>query len=213
MLELVSYNQEILNTKERVTIDVVKQGEEFLRQFDINEELMVDTVSLVYKYIRKAGRIPQNLFKYFIAAYYIISHHPMAFPAHQPKKEFCEIFGMKQSSLNYCIDKITSNLGYIRILDDMNYPYYLDPKRDLGFKFLKNVVESKVEEKMMNFMLYHQPINPQILSEELVGELIFEMELFPEELFRQFYEVINSLIENQLKTYHQYVNLQEKYFI
>jgi len=213
MLELVSYKQEVLNTKDRVTIDIIKQGEEWLRQFDINEELVVDTVSLVYKYLISTGKIPQNLFKYFIASYYIISRHPMAFPAHQSKKEFCKQFGMKESSLNYCVDKVSSELNYIRLLDDMNYPYFLDPERDIGFKLLKNIIQSNVEEKMMNFMLYHQPINPQILSEELVGKVIFEMELFPEEMFRQFYELINQLVENHLKTYNQYVNLQEKYFI
>ncbi|MBD3213566.1 MAG: hypothetical protein GF311_13240 [Candidatus Lokiarchaeota archaeon] len=213
MLELISYNQEVINTKDRVTIDLIKQGEVFIRQFDVNENLIVDTASIIYKYIRNAGKIPQNIFKYFIAAYYIISRHPMAFPAHQPKNEFCAEFGMKVSSLDYCVDKITSQLNYVRILDDMNYPYYLDPDRDIGYKLLKNIIQSTVEEKMMDFMLYHQPLNPQILSEELVGKVIFEMELFPEEMFRQFYDLINSLVETQLKDYNQYIHLQEKYFI
>ncbi len=213
MLELIPYTQEVFNTKDRVTIDLIKQGEEFLRQFDINQELVVDTVSIIYKYVRKRGKFPQNLFKYFIAAYYINSRHPMAFPAHQSKKDFCEIFGMKESSLDYCVNKIISTLNYVKILDDMNYPYFLNPKKDIKFNLLKKVIKTKVEDAMMNFMLYHQAINPQILSEEIVGEIIFEMNLFPEELFRQFYELIENLVENQLINYTQYVNLQEKYFI
>jgi hypothetical protein len=213
MLELISYNQEVINTKDRVTIDLIKQGEEFIRKFDVNENLIVDTASLIYKYIRKTGKIPQNIFKYFIAAYYIISRHPMAFPAHQSKNEFCAQFSMKASSLDYCVDKITTQLNYVRIFDDMNYPYYLDPERDIGYKLLKNIVQSMVEDKMMDFMLYHQPLNPQILSEELVGKIIFEMELFPEEMFRQFYELINLVVEKHIRMYKQYVNLQEKYFI
>ncbi len=34
---------------------------------------------------------------------------------------------------------------------------------------------------MMNFLLCHQSINSQILSEELVYEVVFEQKAFPEE--------------------------------
>ena len=65
----------------------------------------------------------------------------------------------------------------------------------------------------MNFLINHQPINAQILSEELITKLVFEMNVFPEELFRQFYEIIFELVENYLKVYYEYVELQKIHFI
>lgn len=213
MLELYSPNFELLNTKERVTMDLIKQGKEYLEQFDINPDLMLDTYSLVYRYLRKTGKIPHNLYKFFIAAYYIVCRHPFAFPAHQSKAEFSNQFDLPVSSLEYSVDKITTTFNYICILDDMNYPYFIDPKRDLSLKFIKSIVRSKVDKKMMQFLLYEKPINSQILTEELVSEILFEHKAFPDELMRQLYEIVFELVENEFKDYNEYVSLQKKVFI
>ena len=70
MLELYTAQYEAINTKERITIDLIKDGQDFLQQFDINDEYLLDTISLVYKYLRTNGKIPHNLYKFFIAAYF-----------------------------------------------------------------------------------------------------------------------------------------------
>jgi len=213
MLELYTPNYEIINTKDRITIDLIKDGQEFLQQFDINKDYLLDTISLVYKYLRNNGKIPHNLFKFFIAAYYIISRHPFAFPAHETKKEFCQRFGLPVSSLDYCVEKITNALNYIKILDDMNFPYFIDPKRDISLNFIKNLIKSKVDKAMMSFLVWHRPINSQTLTEELVNEVIFEQKAFPEELFRQLFEIAFEYVENEFLDYNEYVKLQKKVFI
>ena len=111
------------------------------------------------------------------------------------------------------MDKITATLGFVKILDDRNFPYFFCPKTDLGFKVAKRILKDEVEKAMMNFLLYHQPINSQILCEEMVTKFVFEMGIFPEELFRQFYELLFDIIENDLQEYNEYVQLQNKYFI
>lgn len=213
MLELYTPDYEVINTKERITIDLIKDGQDFLQQFNIKEEYLLDTVSIVYKYLRNNGKIPHNLYKFFIAAYYIISRHPFAFPAHETKKEFCQNFNLAVSSLDYCVERMTNSLNYIRILDDMNFPYFIDPKRDISLKFIKNLIKSKVEKAMMSFLVWNKPINSQILTEELVNEAIFEQNAFPEELFRQLFEIAYEYVENQFLDYKEYVKLQKKYFI
>ncbi|MFW9782732.1 MAG: hypothetical protein ACFFFB_10660 [Candidatus Heimdallarchaeota archaeon] len=213
MLELYSPQLEILNTRERITVDLIKDGQDYLKKFEINEDFLLDTISLVYRYLRINRRIPHNLYKFFIAAYYIISRHPFAFPMHEPKKKFCKRFNIQESSLEYCINKITSALDYIRILDDMNFPYYIDPKRDMSLGIIKKMIKDKVDKNMMKFLLFHQPINSQILTEELVCEVIFEQKAFPEELFRQLYEIIIIFVEKEFLEYNEYVKLQQQYFI
>ena len=213
MLELYTPDYEIINTKDRITIDLLKDGQDFLEQFDINTDLLLDTSSLVYKYLRNNGKIPHNLFKFFIAAYYIISRHPFTFPAHETKKEYCEKFGLQVSSLEYCVERITESLNYIKILDDMNFPYFVDPKRDIALNVIKKLIKSKVDKAMMNFLLCHQSINSQILSEELVHEVVFEQKAFPEELFRQLYEIVFVYVEREFLDYNEYVKMQKKYFI
>ncbi len=213
MLELYTTNYEITNTKDRITVDLIKDGEEFLKKFDINQDFILDTVSLVYRYLRIKEKIPHNLYKFFIAAYYIVTRHPFAFPAHDKKKGFCDKFSLQMSSLEYCVDKITSTLGYIKILDDMNFPYFIDPKRDLSLNMIKNIVKSKIEASMMKFLLYNRPINSQILTEELVCDITFEHKAFPEELFRQLYEIVATLVDEEFTDYNEYAVLQQKYFI
>ena len=211
MLELYTPNYEVINTKERITIDLIKDGQEFLQQFDINPDLLLDSISLVYKYLRSNGKIPHNVFKFFIAAYYIISRHPFAFPVHESKKDFCKKFGLLISSLDYCVERLTESLSYIKILDDKNFPYFIDPKRDICLNVVRNVVKQKTEKLMMNFLLYNKPIDSQILTEGIVHEIIFEQKAFPEELFRQLFEIVHELIEKEFITYNQYVKLQHKY--
>ena len=213
MLELYTPQYEQINTKERITIDLIKDGQDFLQQFDIRKEFLLDTISLVYKYLRNNGKIPHNLYKFFVAAYYIISMHPFAFPAHETKKEFCQKFGLSLSSLDYCLEKITNSLNYIKILDDMNFPYFIDPKRDISLKFIKNMIKNKVEKAMMSFLVYHRPINSQILTEELVNEAIFDQNAFPEDLFRQLFEIAYEYVENEFLDYKEYVRLQKRYLI
>ena len=213
MLELYPTNYETINTKDRIIIDLIKDGEEFLKRFDINQDFMLDTVSLIYRYLRIKEKIPHNLYKFFIAAYYMVTRHPFAFPAHDKKRAFCDKFSLQISSLEYCVDKITSTLGYIKIFDDMNFPYFIDPKRDLSLNIIKNIVKSKIDASMMKFLLYNRPINSQILTEELVCDIVFEHKAFPEELLRQLYEIVATLVDEEFRDYDEYAVLQQKYFI
>jgi hypothetical protein len=213
MLELYTPNYEELNTKDRITIDLIRDGEEFLKQFDIDEDFIIDTVSIIYRYLKIKGKIPHNLYKFYIAAYYIVTRHPFAFPAHETKKEFCKRFNLEISSLEYCVDKIVSSFGYIKILDDMNFPYFIDPKRDLSLEIIKNIVKTKIEATLMKFLLYDKPISSQILTEELVSDIVFEHKAFPEELFRQLYDIVSTLVEAEFVEYNEYVMLQQKYLI
>ncbi|MBN1214503.1 MAG: hypothetical protein JXA99_03580 [Candidatus Lokiarchaeota archaeon] len=213
MLELVSYNNQIPDTRTKITIDLLKEGIDFLSQFNINKNLISDTMSIINNFLKKKDKIPHNIFKFFIAAYYIISRHPMAFPVHESKKDFCQQFSIKQASLDYSVDKILNILKYIKIQDDMNYPYFLNPKKDIGFNLLKSIVKAEVERNMMNFYQYNYLINTQILSEELISKIIFEMKLFPEELFRQFYHIIFEMVNEELKEYNKIVHLQQKYLL
>jgi len=212
MLELYTPNYEVLNAKDRITIDLLKDGQEFLEQFDINSDYLIDTVSVVYKYLRNNRKIPHNLFKFFIGAYYIISRHPFAFPAHESKKDFCKQFGLPTSSLDYCVEKITETLNYIKIFDDMNFPYFIDPKRDISLNVIKNMVKTRVDKVMMRFLIYHQPVNSQIITDQLVNKIIIEQKAFPEDLFKQLYELTLDLVEKELEDYNEYVKLQNKYF-
>jgi len=214
MIELSYQNEQILNTKDRITIDLIKQGEEFIKEFDVNHGLLIDTVTVIYKYLRNIETFPQNLFKFYIAAFYISARHPKAFPKHEKKGDFCRKFGIKQSSLEYSVKKIVSTLGFITLYDDMNFPYYVDPENDIGYKLMKNVVKKGTDKAIMNFFLNHQPINSQILAEDLTNRVINDMGLFPEELFRQFFNVIFEMVEDQLQElYYNYIDLQKKYFI
>ncbi len=213
MLELYPTNYEISNTKDRINIDLIKDGEEFLKKFDINQDFILDTVSLIYRYLRIKGKIPHNLYKFYIAAYYIVTRHPFAFPAHESKKDFCKKFNLQISSLEYCVEKIITIFGYIKILDDKNFPYFIDPKRDLSLSIIKNIVKSKIDASMMKFLLYNRPINSQILTEELVCDIVFEHKAFPEELFRQLYDIVATLVDEEFTDYDDYVVLQQKYLI
>jgi hypothetical protein len=213
MLELYTPEYEVINTKERITIDLLRDGQEFLEQFDINHNFLLDTISIVYKYLRNNGKVPHNLYKFFIAAYYIVSRHPFAFPVHEPKKKFCQEFGLEVSSLEYCVERITDSLNYIKIQDDMNFPYFVDPKRDISLNIIKKLIKAKVEKAMMSFLLTHQSINSQILTEELVNEVVFEQKAFPAELFRQLYELVFNYVEREFLEYNQYIKLQKKFFV
>ncbi len=213
MMELFTPNQELLSTKARITIDLIKDGEEFLEQFDINREFLLRTVSIVYRFLRASGKIPHNTFKFFIAAYYIVSRHYSAFPEHQSKKEFCKQFGMVPSSLDYCVEKIVGILGFKKMLDDKNFPYFFNPKYDVGYSHIKSVTKKIVRSALMEFYLKNQPINPLILSEELASKIILRNKSFPNGLFRQFYEIIFEIIEKELNNYDNYKKLQEKTLI
>ena len=213
MLELSQISNQEYNTRDQITLDLLKSGQEFLEQFKISREIILKCVHLVYRYLRKTDNIPHNIYKFFIAAFYIIKRHPMAFPLHGPKKEFCQSFGIKPSALNYCVDKLVESLGIIKILDDKNYPYYINPKSDIGLKMIKSIVKDKIDKAMMNFLFYHQPINSQMVTEELVNEIILDSNVFPDELFRQFYDLIYKYVEKELEQYYEYAHLQKKYFI
>ena len=213
MFELYTPLFETRSRKEKKLINLLKKSQKFLEHLDINFDLLLDTITLMHRYLRKCEKIPHNLFKFLISAYYIASRHPLAFPLHESKQDFCKKFGIQISSLEYGVEKISRKLDLIKILDDMNYPYFLDPDSDLGLKFVKNTVKATVEKSMMKFLIYNKPIDSQILTERLTKMLILEEKIFPEELFRQFYEVIFEFVEKKFQDYYDYVELQQKYLI
>jgi len=214
MVESIFLNHTSLNTKDGIIIDLLKDGKEFLENFEIiNRDLLLDTMFLSYRYLKCIEKIPHNFYKFVIAAYYIVSRHPQAFPVHESKKKFCKQFGIKPNSLDYSVQKILCELNFIKILDDKNYPYFIDIMSDIGFKLANDVIKGMVDKAMMKFLLYSQPVNSQILAEEMTTKLIFEMNIFPEELFRQFYDIIYESIEEYLKEYYEYLDLQQLYLI
>ena len=95
----------------------------------------------------------------------------------------------------------------------LNFPYFLDPERDLSLEIIKNIVKSKIDVAMMKFLLYNKAVNSQILTEELVCDIVFEHKAFPEELFRQLYDIVFRLVEQEFTDHNKYVMLQQKYFI
>ena len=52
MLELIPPQQEVLSTKDRITIDLIKRGKEFLEKYDINHGFILDCASIVYKFLK-----------------------------------------------------------------------------------------------------------------------------------------------------------------
>ncbi|TFG09042.1 MAG: hypothetical protein EU539_00590 [Promethearchaeota archaeon] len=215
MVESIFINQDLIQTKDLIIIDILKDGKEFLEDKKVNHEFIIDSLSIMYQFLKrnKKQQIPHNLYKFFIAAYYMVSRHPWSFPAHESKKNFCRKFGIEPSSLEYSLTRIREELNFKKILDDKNYPYFIDLDTDIAFKLMKNLIKNEVDHSMMNFLLYHQPVNSQILCEELITKIIFEMKLFPEELFRQFYEIVFELVDCLLSNYHEYVELQRSFFI
>ncbi|MHA1842915.1 MAG: hypothetical protein ACTSWE_01440, partial [Promethearchaeota archaeon] len=204
MLEIIQENKSIYKTREIILIEFLKDGHDFLKEFEIDPILAQESISLIYHFFKKCSRIPHNAYKFFIAAYYIIERHPKAFPNHKSKKKFCKKFGIKVSALEYSVQRIESELSLIKILDDKNYPYYFQPRRDICFQLVKRIAEKKVDTAMMNFWLKNDIINPHFLTEELVNEIIFERKFYPEELFRQFYEIFYEVILNLLDQYEEY---------
>lgn len=201
-----------LTREERMIFGLIENGTNFLKQFDIDHKHLLDTISLTLRYLRLNNKIPLNLYEFFVAAYYIISRHPFAFLAHETKKDFCKKFGTPIASFEYCVDKITTTINYIRILDELNFPYFIDPKRDICLGIIRKMVKNRLEKVMMRFLLYHEPVNSQIITDELVCEAIFKQKAFPEEFFRQLFEIIFELVEKEFVDYYEYVRLQQKYF-
>ena len=85
--------------------------------------------------------------------------------------------------------------------------------KKVALSIIKNIVKSKIDASMMKFLLYNRPINSQILTEELVCDIVFEHKAFPEELFRQLYEIVATLVDEEFTDYDEYAVLQQKYFI
>ncbi len=213
MMELIQINQKSLNSKERVTIELIRDGKEFLEKFNLNKPMVMEAVGIIYRYLNKIRKIPHNLYNFFIAAYYIIERHPRAFPMHTSKQTFLRSFGIEVSTLEYCVSQIVGVLDYVKILDGKHYPYFLDSEKDIALNLTKKVISDKTEKVAMDFLVFNQPFNTNILCEEITNKLIFEMRLFPEELFEQFYLIFHELIVENLKPHIDYIDLQLKTFI
>ncbi len=202
---------ELINTKERVIVEIINKGQSHLEDLGIPKKLTVYASSIMFRFLQE-NKIPQKFLNYFSAALYIAQRHPLSFPLHKKKSKFCNLYLIEESSLDYCVNEIIRKLNFRKILDDKNYPYFIDPL-DLGLKVIKNLVKKECQEALMQFFSSSIPINTQILSEKLTTMSVFEMKIFHEELFRQIYEIIYDLVSSELKEYSDYVKLQKEIFI
>ncbi len=202
---------ELINTKERVIVEIINKGQLHLEDLGVPKKISVYASSIMFRYLQE-GKIPQNILNYFVAALYIAKRHPLSFPMHKKKSRFCGLYMIEEGSLDYCVNEIIRTLGFRKILDDKNYPYFLDPL-DLGLKIIKNMVEKECQEELMQFFSSSIPVDAQFLSEKLTTMVIFEMRVFHDELFRQIYEIIYELVSSELKEYNNYVKIQKEVFI
>lgn len=202
---------ELANTKERVIVEIINKGQLHLEDLGVPKKISVYTSSIMFRYLEE-GRIPQSILNYFVAALYVAQRHPLSFPMHRKKSKFCDLYMIEEGSLDYCVNEIVRVLGFRKILDDKNYPYFLDPL-DLGLKIIKNMVEKECQEELVHFFRSSILVDAQFLSEKLTTMVIFEMRVFHDELFRQIYEIIYGLVSDELKEYNNYVKMQKEVFI
>ena len=110
----------------KIVVAAVRDAHEFFVENRIDERYLGVTLDLIRRYVSMEGtpREPDSL---YAAALFMISRHPWSHPNPMTKNEFASRFRLKETSIDWYTDSIIEKLGFLKLHDSNQFPFYVDP--------------------------------------------------------------------------------------
>ena len=159
------------------TIKFLKKAYDFFGKHAVKESYKIFALKILAKYLTKAGS-PRDQGALNAAVLYVVNRLPASYPNHGSKKEFAERFDLSESSLDWYVNSVIEQLGFLTLRDRKNFPYYVE-KDGITFAVISSVVKVFVEEAIVQGLTEIKPFDIKNIVDQILDMLISTLKIIP----------------------------------
>ncbi|MFX1296336.1 MAG: hypothetical protein ACFFD2_15975 [Promethearchaeota archaeon] len=181
----------------------VKEAYKFYKNNKVKQTYTFYAIDIIIRYLIKLGSSwPRERNVLYIAALYIANRHPFSHPNHTSRYEFAKRFHIKTSSINWYVTRITQELNFFKLYDSHSRPYFID-SYGIIHVLSASISKSKVNEYFISHVALNEPIEKNIIVDDITAQLVDKLHLIPPIFRRELRRLIFSFIEEVLQDYDE----------
>ncbi|NVM52786.1 MAG: hypothetical protein HWN66_03715 [Candidatus Helarchaeota archaeon] len=176
----------------------VREAYKFYKDHGVKKTYAFYAIDLIIRYLIKLGSSwPRERNVLYIAALYIASRHPFSHPNPTSRLEFAKRFQIKTSSINWYVTRITNELEFFKVYDSHSRPYFIDSSGIIHV-LTASISRTRVNEHFIRQVALDEPIEINIIADEIVAQLVDKLRLIPSIFKRELRRLILSFIEREI---------------
>ncbi|MFX1452135.1 MAG: hypothetical protein ACFFCM_14965 [Promethearchaeota archaeon] len=178
---------------------IIYEANQLYRKYDLDKNIITVALDIAVRYIKKAiPSEPREKNVLYCSAYFIAIRHPFSYPSQITRDGFADQFNIKTTSLDWYINRILTDLSFIRIHDLQTIPYFIDPT-SLIFTVTTSIIHSNLSESLINAVLTQKIPDVNILVDKILGVLIDRLKILPNVFKRSLRGLVLETIRGGIK--------------
>lgn len=176
----------------------VREAYKFYKDHGVKKSYGYYAIDIIIRYLIKLGSSwPRERNVLYIAALYVASRHPFSHPNPTSRYDFAKRFGIKTSSINWYVTRITNELSFFKVYDSHSRPYFIDSSGIIHV-LSSTITKSRVNEYFIKQIVRDEPIDHNIIAEDIIAQLVDKLRLIPSIFRRELRRLILAFIEDYL---------------
>ena len=193
---------QVLNTiilNDEYIRNIIKEANKIYKNFNLDIDIIPVALDIIIRYIKKTiPSEPREKNVLYLAAYYIVKRHPFAYPSYITRESFSIPFDIKTTSLDWYVNRILSDLNFIRIHDSQMKPYFID-RASLIFTVTHSIARSQLSEFLINAVINKKMHDVNIIVDDIVAILLDRLKILPEIFRRSVRTIVMDMTRAEIK--------------
>ncbi len=178
---------------------LIDEANGIYRKCDLDPEIIPVALDIMIRYIKTSiPSEPREKDILYLAAYFIAIRHPFAHPSHVTRDSWAEQFDIKTTSLDWYINRILTDLDFLRVHDARTTPYFID-RASLIYTVTSSITHSNLSEFLINAILSKKIPDVNVIVDKIVGTLIDRLKILPNVFRRSLANIVLDMIRKEIK--------------
>ncbi len=189
----------VMTLNDKYIRKIIYEANHLYNKYDLDKNIIPVALDISIRYIKNSiPSEPREKDVLYCAAYFIAIRHPFSHPSNVTRDGFADQFNIKTTSLDWYINRILTELNFIRIHDLQTIPYFIDPT-SLIYTVTISIIHSNLSENLINAIIYKKLPDVNILVDKITGILVDRLKILPEIFKRSLRGLVLDIIRGEIK--------------
>ncbi|MHA1380253.1 MAG: hypothetical protein ACTSRG_17905 [Candidatus Helarchaeota archaeon] len=190
-------NVNILN--EEYIRKIISDANLLFSKYDLDKDIIPVALDIIIRYIHSSiPAEPREKDILYAAAFFIAIRHPFSHPSSVTRDSLAEKFGIKTTSLDWYINKILTELEFLRVHDEKSIPYFID-RNSLIFTVTISIIHSQLSESLLKAIISNKVPDINSVVDKIINILIDRLRILPSIFKRSLRSIVLDMIRQEIK--------------
>lgn len=189
----------VMTLNDKYIRKIIYEANHLYSKYDLDKNIIPIALDISIRYIKNSiPSEPREKDVLYCAAYFIAIRHPFSHPSYVTRDGFADQFNIKTTSLDWYVNRILTELDFIRIHDLNQLPYFVD-RNSLIHTVTISIIHSNLSESLLNAILYKKMPDVNIIVDNIIGILVDRLKILPDVFKRSLRSLVLDTIRGEIK--------------